>query len=200
MNDERNKLSIKPFSENEYSVVFMGDSITQAWSDTSPEFFKNKPYLERGIGGQTTPQMIDRFNKDVLDLQPNVVVILAGTNDIAGNTGKTTNTMIQKNLSIMVEMAQQHGIKVILSSILPAYDYPWRPGTFPAQRIIDMNAWIKSYCVTNGLIYLDYWTSMAAEDHGLKDEYTFDGVHVTRQGYEVMEHLVEIAIQESKSE
>ncbi len=181
------------------SVVFMGDSITQGWSVAIPEFFENNPYIEKGIGGQTTPQMIARFQKDVINLKPQVVVILAGTNDIAGNTGLTTNEMIQINIDKMATIAHLNSIKVILSSILPAYDYPWRPGTYPSQRIIEINTWMKEYCIQNNHIYLDYWTEMANENNSLKDEYTHDGVHVTIAGYKLMQRLVEISINKALS-
>jgi len=178
----------------ENRVVFMGNSITQGWSDTVPEFFEDKAYIEKGIGGQSTPQMIARFQKDVINLQPKIVVILAGTNDIAGNSGPTTNEMIQINIAKMADMAHLNGIMVILSSILPAYDYPWRPGTYPSQRIIEINTWMKEYCEQHNHIYLDYWTSMVNEENGMKSEYTYDGVHVTNEGYLLMQSLIEPVI------
>tara|TARA_R110000868_G_scaffold396971_2_gene669465 strand:- start:45834 stop:47168 length:1335 start_codon:yes stop_codon:yes gene_type:complete len=190
---------IKPPASNENRVVFMGNSITQGWADTVPEFFEDNPYIERGISGQTTPQMLVRFRQDVIDLQPKVVVILAGTNDIAGNTGQATNKMIQDNLASMAELAHSNGIKVVLSSILPAYDYPWRKGTLPSQRIIDINNWLKEYSDMNGHVYLDYWTPMADERNGMKSEYTYDGVHVTKEGYLKMQSLVVPAINKALS-
>ena len=176
-------------------VVFMGNSITEGWSHTSPGFFTARPYVNRGISGQTTPQMLIRFRPDVISLKPAVVVILAGINDIAGNTGPSTLEMITDNLASMVELAKANGIKVVLSSVLPAYDFPWRPGLQPAEKVVSLNAWIKEFAKANGCIYLDYFTPMADERNGLKAEYTYDGVHPNLAGYKVMEPLVETAIQ-----
>lgn len=135
--DENAKLGSP--SANENRVVFMGNSITEGWQYTCPEFFTGRPYYDRGISGQTTPQMLVRFRPDVIDLKPKVVVILAGINDIAGNTGPATLEMIEANIASMAELAKVHGIKVILSSVLPAYDFPWNPGVFPAERILALN-------------------------------------------------------------
>lgn len=176
-------------------VVFMGNSITEGWSHASPGFFTGKPYVNRGISGQTTPQMLIRFRPDVISLKPSVVVILAGINDIAGNTGPSTLEMIADNLASMVELAKANGIKVVLSSVLPAYDFPWRPGLHPAEKVVSLNAWIKDYAAANGCVYVDYFTPMADERNGLKAEYTYDGVHPNAAGYKVMEPLVETAIQ-----
>jgi len=187
---------VPPPSKNEKRVVFMGNSITDAWIRISPEFFKGKPYFDRGISGQTTPQMLIRFRPDVIKLRPSVVVILAGTNDIAGNTGPSSLEMIEDNLASMAELAKFHHIKVILCSVLPAYDYPWRPGVKPAEKIVTLNQWIKKYAEKNNLYYLDYYSSMVDERKGMKQEYTVDGVHPNKLGYQVMEDLVEKAIQE----
>ena len=178
-------------------VVFMGNSITEGWSPTSPDFFEGKPYINRGISGQTTPQMLIRFRPDVIHLKPAVVVILAGINDIAGNTGPSTREMITDNLTSMVELAKTNGIRVVLCSVLPAYDFPWRPGLQPAEKVVSLNAWIKTYAEASGCIYLDYFTPMADERNGLKAEYTYDGVHPNLAGYKLMEPLVEKAIQEA---
>ncbi|OIP84501.1 MAG: acylhydrolase [Porphyromonadaceae bacterium CG2_30_38_12] len=178
----------------EKRVVFMGNSITEAWKNSSPEFFTNNPYICRGISGQTTPQMLVRFRQDVISLQPKVVVILAGTNDIAGNTGTSTLEMIQDNLASMAELANANGIRVVLSSVLPVLDYPWKKGLEPAEKIITLNAWINTYCEKKGFIYLDYFTPMANEKHGMKAELTNDGVHCTAAGYAVMEPLAQKAI------
>ena len=181
-------------SKNDKRVVFMGNSITQGWKDTRPDFFIKNPYINRGISGQTTPQMLIRFRQDVIALQPKVVVILAGTNDIAGNTGPSTLEMIEDNLASMAELANVNGIRVVLSSIMPVFDYPWKHGLEPAEKIVVINTWIKSYCEKKGFTYLDYFTSMADEKHGMKAELTYDGVHANAEGYKVMEPLVQEAI------
>jgi len=181
-------------SSGEKRVVFMGNSITIGWIEARPEFFANRSYINRGISGQTTPQMLVRFRQDVIALQPEVVVILAGTNDIAGNTGPSTLEMIENNLASMAELASVNGIRVILSSVLPVYDYPWKQGLKPAEKIIALNAWIKKYCESNDFIYLDYFTPMADERNGMKAELTKDGVHANIEGYKLMEPLVEAAI------
>jgi lysophospholipase L1-like esterase len=179
---------------DENRVVFMGNSITEGWSEINPEFFKDKPYINRGISGQTTPQMLVRFRADVVNLKPKVVVILAGTNDIAGNTGPSTLEMIEDNIASMVEIAKANNINVILCSVLPAYDYPWKPGLEPAQKIVTLNKWIKEYADKNETIYVDYFTPMADERSGLKKEFSEDGVHPNLAGYRIMEPLVEKAI------
>lgn len=180
--------------ENESRIVFMGNSITIGWLNLRPEFFEGKPYVNRGISGQTTPQMLVRFRQDVIDLQPEVVVLLAGTNDIAGNTGPSTLEMIMDNIKGMAEMAHANNIKVILSSTLPAYDYPWKPGMEPSGKIIELNKMIKAYAEDKGHIYLDYFSAMVDERNGLPKKYAEDEVHPTVAGYKVMEPLVEAAI------
>ncbi len=185
---------LKAPEKGEKRVVFMGNSITQGWIEKRPEFFSKNPYINRGISGQTTPQMLIRFRQDVIALQPKVVVILAGTNDIAGNTGPSTLEMIEDNLASMAELANANGIRVVLSSVLPAYDYPWKTGMEPAEKIVTLNAWIKSYCEKRGFTYLDYFTPMADDRHGMKAELTYDGVHANVAGYKVMEPLVQDAI------
>ncbi|MGB3152042.1 MAG: SGNH/GDSL hydrolase family protein, partial [Maribacter sp.] len=152
------------------------------------------PYINRGISGQTTPQMLLRFRQDVIDLKPEIVVILAGTNDIAGNTGPSTLEMISDNIKGMAELAHANGIKVILSSTLPAYDYPWKPGMEPADKIIALNKMIKTYAEANNHIYLDYFSAMVDDRNGLPKKYAEDEVHPTTEGYKVMEPLVEQAI------
>jgi lysophospholipase L1-like esterase len=179
---------------NEKRVVFMGDSITDGWITTSPEFFAGRPYFDRGISGQTTPQMLVRFRADVIALKPKVVLILAGTNDIAGNTGPSTLEMIEDNITSMTVLAKAAHIKVILSSVLPAYDYPWRRGMQPAEKIVTLNQWIKKYAKENGCIYLDYFSSLVDDRKGMKAEYSEDGVHPNAAGYKVMEPLAEKAI------
>ncbi len=179
---------------DENRVVFMGNSITIGWLNTRPEFFEGKPYINRGISGQTTPQMLLRFRQDVINLQPKVVVILAGTNDIAGNTGPSTLEMIADNIKSMAELAHANGIKVVVSSTLPAYDYPWKPGVEPAEKIVALNKMLRSYAEANDHIYLDYFSTMVDDRNGLPKEYAEDGVHPTAAGYKLMEPLVEEAI------
>ncbi len=179
----------------ESRVVFMGDSITDAWVQPRfGAFFPGKPYIGRGIGGQTTPQMLVRFNQDVVALKPKVVVILAGTNDIAGNTGPSTLEMIEDNLRSMAEVAKAHGIRVVLSSVLPVYDYPWRPGLEPAPKIVALNKWMKDYAAKSGAIYLDYHSAMRDARDGMRAELASDGVHPNDVGYRLMAPLAEQAI------
>ena len=189
------KLGLPRLGENR--VVFMGNSITEGWKDVDPDFFKDKPYINRGISGQTTPQMLVGFRADVVNLKAKVVVILAGTNDIAGNTGPTTLEMIEDNIASMVEIAKANNINVVLCSVLPAYDYPWKSGLQPAEKIVALNKWIKDYSEKNKIIYADFFTPMADERNGLKKEYSEDGVHPNKDGYDVMTPLVEKAIAES---
>src|SRR5690606_5778754 len=151
-------------------------------------------YINRGISGQTTPQMLIRFKQDVINLKPAAVVILAGINDIAENTGPTTPEAILDNLSGMVSLAKAHGIKVILCSVLPAYDFPWRPGLEPAPKVEHLNTLIKEFAEKNGVYYLDYYSSLVDERKGMKKAYARDEVHPTVEGYKVMEPLVEDAI------
>lgn len=189
---DNEKLSLPAAGEKR--VVFMGNSITEGWIRNRPEFFNGRPYINRGISGQTTPQMLVRFRADVVNLKPKVVVILAGTNDIAGNTGPSTIEMIEDNLASMADLAKTNGIKVIMCSILPAYDYPWKPGLKPYEKIIVVNDWMKDYAAKHGLIYLDFYSSLVDSRPGMKAEYAKDGVHPTNLGYGVMEPLVEKAI------
>ena len=184
-------------AKGENRVVFMGNSITDFWIVSDSAFFKGKPYIDRGISGQTTPQMLVRFRQDVISLKPAVVVILAGINDIAGNTGPSTLEMIEDNLSSMTEIAKANGIRVVLSSVLPAYDFPWRPGMEPAEKVVKLNEWIKSYAGSHNIVYLDYFTSMSDEKHALKSDLSTDGVHPNLAGYKVMEPLAESAIQKA---
>jgi lysophospholipase L1-like esterase len=176
-------------------VVFFGDSITDAWVSNGGKFFPGKPYVNRGISGQTTPQMLVRFRQDVIDLHPDAVVILAGTNDIAGNTGPSSLVMIEDNLRSMTEIAKANGIRVILASVLPVADYPWRHGLEPSQKIRDLNAWIKTYCAQTRITYLDYWSAMSDTNGGMKSGISLDGVHPNAAGYAIMEPLAEAAIE-----
>ena len=185
-------------SEGENRIVFMGNSITEGWSDHYPEFFNGKPYINRGITSQTTPQMLVRFRADVIDLEPKAVVILAGTNDIAGNTGPSTVKMIADNIFSMAELAKEHNILVIISSILPVYEYTWVERELdPVPIISRLNAMIKNYTVKHGHTYLDYYSEMVDSRMGLMEVYTPDGVHPNRDGYKVMSVLAEKAIEET---
>lgn len=191
---EENIKLMKEKSGEKNRVVFMGNSITEGWLYLSPEFFKDKPYVNRGISGQTTPQMLLRFRQDVINLNPEIVVILAGTNDIAGNTGPATNEMIMENIISMCDLAKANHIKIILCSILPAYDYPWNPGLKPYLRIIEMNKLFKDYCIKNNIYFLDFYSQMCDENNGMKKEFSEDGVHPNSSGYKVMNSIAEKAI------
>ena len=182
---------------SEDRVVFMGNSITEGWQPNFREMFPGKPYINRGISGQTTPQMLVRFRQDVVALKPKVVVILAGTNDIAGNTGPSTLEMIENNLASMAEIAKGNGIRVVMASVLPAFDYPWKPGLEPGPKIVALNAWIKDYAQKNGAVYLDYHSPMADDKMGLKAELSADGVHPNQAGYKVMAPLTQAAIDQA---
>ena len=177
-------------------VVFFGDSITDVW--TLPTYFAGKPYVNRGIGGQTTPQMLVRFRQDVIDLGPKAVVILAGTNDIAGNTGPMRDEDIEANLATMTELAKSHGVAVVVASILPVHNYTPRSQDFfaqrPTQRIRDVNRWLKDYCAKNSTVYLDYFSAMVDADGLLRKELADDGLHPNDAGYKIMAPLAEAAI------
>ncbi len=183
--------------KDENRVVFMGNSITDFWIKYSPEFFTNNPFIDRGISGQTSPQMLLRFRQDVVNLKPKAVVILCGTNDIAGNTGPSTLQMIVDNISSMSEIAQSNNIKVIIASVLPVYDYPWEKGVYPSQKIIKLNNKIRKYCKNENITYLDYFSAMVDKRDGLDSKYSEDGVHPNLVGYKVMEKLALEAIKKT---
>lgn len=189
---EKENTTLKQLEAGQKRIVFMGDSITEFWSFL--EFFAGKPYLNRGISGQTSPQMLIRFRSDVIGLKPAVVVLLAGINDIAGNTGPSTPEMIMNNIFSMVELAKANNINVILCSVLPAYDFPWREGLAPAEKVVTLNKMIKKYANVNNILYLDYYSAMVNDQKGLNVAYSGDGVHPNKTGYEVMTPLVEKAI------
>jgi lysophospholipase L1-like esterase len=194
--ESENKM-VQPKKSGEKRVVLMGDSITEFWLKIQPDFFSNKPYyIGRGISGQTTPQMLVRFRQDVINLQPDVVVILAGVNDIAGNTGPTTNEKIVGNIISMIELAHANGIKVILCSVLPAANFNWRPNDKAAETIIQLNQLIQSYAKQQHIPYVDYHTAMADAKNGLPKEFSEDGVHPNLKGYQTMSPLLEKAINE----
>jgi len=191
----------------EKRVVFMGDSITEGWRDTilpmGPEmgaFFTGKPYINRGISGQTTPQMLIRFRQDVIALRPLAVVILAGTNDLAENTGPTTLEAIEDNFATMCELARLHGIRVVIASVLPAADYSWHPGLHPAPKIAALNEWLRSYAATNHHVYIDLHSPMSTAAGALRPDLSEDGVHPNHAGYEIMAHLLQPAIEEAVKE
>jgi len=190
--DDNSKIGAPGINENR--VVFLGNSITDFWINTMPEFFAGKPYIDRGISGQTTPQMLVRFRQDVIDLKPRVVVILAGINDINGNTGPSTLEMIEDNIKSMTELAKANNIDVVLSSVLPCDSIYDRPDLHPAERVVKLNEWIQKYASSKGCVYIDYFSSLADEKNGLKKEYTNDGIHPNKAGYLVMAPLAEEAI------
>ena len=194
---ETENKSLQPKKSGEKRIVLMGDSITEFWLKIQSDFFSNKPYyIDRGISGQTTPQMLIRFRPDVINLQPDVVVILAGVNDIAGNTGPTTNEKIVENIISMIELAHANKIKVILCSVLPAANFNWRPNDKAAATIIQLNQLIKSYADKHHIPYVNYHAVMADASNGLPKEFSNDGVHPNLKGYQIMEPLLEKAIQQ----
>jgi acyl-CoA thioesterase I len=180
-------MKLAPPAAGENRVVFMGDSITQAWK--LEEAFPGKPYVNRGISGQTTPQMLVRFRQDVIDLKPRVVVILAGTNDIAGNTGPMTLEQTEGNLASMAELARANGIGVVLCSVLPAFDYSWSPGLTPAPKIAQVNAWLKKYAAEKNFVYVDFYSAMKDDRGGLPPNLSRDGVHPLPAGFAIMSPL-----------
>lgn len=192
--------SVHAPAKDEKRVVFMGDSITDGWKLAS--YFPSKPYINRGISGQTTPPMLVRFRPDVIALKPQVVVILAGTNDIAGNTGPMTLEAIEDNLASMFELARMNGIRVVIASVLPVSDYaknrdgkPINQTTRrPPEKIISLNEWLKKHAAQNGLIYLNYFSAMVDEKGFLKEQLSNDGLHPNDKGYVIMQPLVEQAI------
>jgi acyl-CoA thioesterase I len=185
---------LPPAADGAVRVVFMGDSITEGWARDPDNFFPGKGYIGRGIGGQTTPQMLVRFQQDVVALKAKVVVINAGTNDIAGNTGPSTLEMIEDNLKSMTQIAAANGIRVVLASVTPAYDYPWKRGMEPAEKVVALNSWMKDYCAMTGCVYADYFTPMSDEKHGMKEGLSRDGIHPTPAGYAIMAPIAERAI------
>jgi lysophospholipase L1-like esterase len=184
--------------QNEVTVVFMGNSIIEGWKAADPDFFSDPKLLNKGIGGQTTPQMLSRFEKDVLVVNPKAVLILAGTNDIAGNTGEITLTEIRDNIDEMAQLASKNNIQVILCSVLPAFDYPWRAGRHPDEKIPALNQLIRELAEAQNLYYLDFFAVMADARNGLPKDLADDGVHPTPKGYSVMRNLTMEAFKELK--
>ena len=170
-------------------LVFMGNSITEGWKSFDPNFFNSTDYVNRGIGGQTTPQMLIRFKQDVLDLKPKGVVILAGTNDIAGNTGPMSIQEIYNQIESMAGLAALNKIEVFLCSVLPVYDYPWKPGLKPAPKIVALNEMLKTLAGEKNYLYIDYFSEMSDDKNGLKASLGADGVHPNEKGYEIMKRV-----------
>ena len=199
--DDNKKIGLP--KKGEKRIIFFGNSITQNWS-VYTDYFKENNYINRGISGQTTYQMLLRFRDDVINLNPTAVIILAGINDLAGNNGPVTKEEVIDNIKSMAEIANANGIKVFLSSILPTYDFIWTPGVYPANDVNSINEEIKNYCENTKSIYIDYHTSMKDKRDGLKDEFTYwveeveryDGVHPNKEGYIHMEKIVSKKIKE----
>ena len=189
--------TLPPMAVGEQRVVFFGASVAEYWGKNGSTFFPGKPYINRGIGGQTSGQMLVRFRRDVIDLHPAAVVILEGTNDISGN--KMTPEMSEENWESMVDLAQANGIRVVLTSITPVSDFPWHRGLHPAGTIRAMNAWLKEYCASHSLVYVDFYSSLVNAEGGMKADLTVDGVHATPKGYAVMAPLTESGIEEALS-
>ncbi|MGB6975625.1 MAG: SGNH/GDSL hydrolase family protein [Terracidiphilus sp.] len=187
--------TLGPPTPGEDRVVFMGDSITQGWDLTKS--FPGKPYINRGISGQTSPQMLVRFRQDVIHLDPKVVILLAGTNDIAGNTGSETPQQIEDNLASMADLAAANHIKVVLCSVTPSVDFPWHHGLEPAPKIDALNAWMRHYAAEKGYVYVDYHAPLADAEGGMKPGLSKDGVHPTAAGYAIMAPLAEAGIEKA---
>jgi lysophospholipase L1-like esterase len=190
---------LKPPVAGEKRVVFFGDSITIGWA--LPEYFPGKPYINRGIGGQTTAQMLVRFRQDVLDLQPKAVVILAGTNDIAGNTGPTRIEDIEANYTSFAELAKASGVSLVFSSVLPVHNYTPESQDFfaqrPTEKILELNRWLKAYCAAHGCVYLDYFSALVDKKGLLEQDLAKDGLHPNKAGYAIMAPLAEAAISQA---
>jgi len=188
--------ALAPPAKGENRVVFFGDSITDIWNLV--DYFPGKPYVNRGIGGQTTPQMLVRFRQDVIDLHPRVVVVLAGTNDIAGNTGPMRNEDIEANYASLAELARANGVRVVFSSVLPVHNYTEKSKDFfaqrPTARILELNTWLKDYCAKNKIVYLDYFSALVDDKGLLKKELADDGLHPNEAGFKIMAPLAEAAI------
>ncbi len=192
-------VALAPPATGENRVIFFGDSITDIWK--LADSFPGKPYVNRGIGGQTTPQMLVRFRQDVIDLHPKVVVILAGTNDIAGNTGPMRNEDIEANYESFAELAHAASVQVVLSSVLPVHNYTEKSKDFFAQRpmarILALNEWLKNYCSKNSIVYLDYFPAMVDDKGLLKKELADDGLHPNAAGFKIMAPMAEAAIEKA---
>ena len=190
--EENSSLGLPKQGENR--IVFMGNSITEDWKSLSPNFFLDNNYVNRGIGGETSTQMLLRFRSDVINLKPSAVVILAGINDIAENQGPISIPDIARNIFFMSQLASENNIKVILCSVLPAYDFPWRPGLNPKDKVISLNDLIQKHAQEKSFEYVDYFSSMVDERKGLIKEYGNDEVHPNLEGYRVMESIIQKSI------
>lgn len=186
--------TLPPPKPGERRVVFMGDSITDSWATIDPQFFARAEFVDRGIGGQTTLQMLLRFRRDVVALKPAVVHIMAGINDIAGNTGPMDLPATEANIASMVDLARANGIRVVIASVLPAKDFSWHPGIDPGPKIVALNKWLKSYSRARHLIYVDYYTALDDGALGMRSDLTPDGVHPSLPGYLIMDPLADAAI------
>ncbi len=186
----------KSSTSNMKKIVLIGDSITESWKGYSPEFFAENPYLiNKGVGGETTPQILDRFNSDVVSLEPEFVIILAGINDIAQNTGYISVSETFTNIVSMVEIANSHNISPILCSVLPASKIVWKPEIKSADLVIELNEKLEKYCIENNTVYIDYFSSMVGEKKELRSDLTYDGVHPDKKGYLIMEKILLETIQ-----
>ena len=190
--EENSSIGLPKQGENR--IVFMGNSITEDWKSLSPNFFLDNNYVNRGIGGETSTQMLLRFRSDVINLKPSAVVILAGINDIAENQGPISIPDIARNIFFMSQLASENNIKVILCSVLPAYDFPWRPGLNPKDKVISLNDLIQKHAQEKSFEYVDYFSSMVDERKGLIKEYGNDEVHPNLEGYRVMESIIQKSI------
>jgi lysophospholipase L1-like esterase len=194
---QKENATLKPTEKNEKRVVFMGNSITEFWGSFSDFFSLNKGYINRGISGQTTPQMLLRFRQDVIELSPSTVVILAGINDIAQNTGPSSTEMIANNIFSMAELAKVNNIEVILCSVLPAEKFSWSANIEPTKIVIELNEKIKNYAVKNQITYVNYFDEMKNKSNGMKKELAEDGIHPNSKGYTVMEEILNIKLLKS---
>lgn len=177
-------------SGNTVEAVFFGDSITEGWPQFNPSFFDSNNFVGRGIGGQTTPQLLLRFRQDVLDLRPKKVILLAGINDIAENTGPISLEAIMENIKEITEMAIANEVEMVLCAVLPANSFPWRPSIIPTNKVIALNQMIMAYALEKNLIYVDYYTPMVNEELGLKSTLGYDTVHPNKTGYSLMEEVL----------
>lgn len=191
---QQENLELVAKTTSEKRIVFMGNSITEGWLKVHPSFFQGKPYVDRGISGQTTPQMLLRFRQDVIEIQADVVVILAGINDIAQNTGPMTLEETAGNIFSMAELAKANGIAVIICTVLPASQFPWRPEIQPGPKIVELNAILSKYAKEHKIPFVDYYAPMVNDSLGLKIELGDDGVHPNEKGYMIMEPIIEKAI------